>query len=62
MSQMNYEYCDGVTHTIKQGDTLYEISRKYNVALALLLRANPYVDVFNQIGRASCRERVFDIV
>ena len=41
MSQMNYEYCDGVTHTIKQGDTLYEISRKYNVALALLLRANP---------------------
>lgn len=55
MSQMNYEYCDGVTHTIKQGDTLYEISRKYNVALALLLRANPYVDVFNlQVGDTIC--------
>lgn len=52
---MNYEYCDGVTHTIKQGDTLYEISRKYNVALALLLRANPYVDVFNlQVGDTIC--------
>lgn len=52
---MNYEYCDGVTHTIKKGDTLYEISRKYNVALALLLRANPYVDVFNlQVGDTIC--------
>ena len=52
---MNYEYCDGVTHTVKKGDTLYEISRKYNVALALLLRANPYVDVFNlQVGDTIC--------
>ena len=52
---MNYEYCEGVTHTIKKGDTLYEISRKYNVALALLLRANPYVDVFNlQVGDTIC--------
>lgn len=52
---MNYEYCDGITYTIKKGDTLYEISRKHNVALALLLRANPYIDVFNlQIGDTIC--------
>lgn len=52
---MNYEYCDGFTHTIKKGDTLYEISRKHNVPLALLLRANPYVDVFNlQVGDTIC--------
>ena len=52
---MNYEFCDGVTHTIKKGDTLYEISRKYRVPLALLLRANPYVDVFNlQVGETIC--------
>ena len=52
---MNYEYCDGVTHTIKKGDTLYEISRKYHVALGMLLRANPYVDVFNlQPGDTIC--------
>lgn len=52
---MNYEFCDGVTHTIKKGDTLYEISRKYNVPLAILLRANPYVDVFNlQVGDTVC--------
>lgn len=48
---MNYEYCDGITHTIKKGDTLYEISREHKVPLSMLLRANPYVDVFNlQVG------------
>jgi LysM repeat protein len=55
MNQMNFEYCDGITHTVKKGDTLYEISRKHNVPLALLLRANPYVDVFNlQVGDTVC--------
>lgn len=52
---MNYEYCNGYTHTIKEGDTLYEISKMHNVPLALLLRANPYVDVFNlQVGDTIC--------
>lgn len=52
---MNYEYCDGITHTIKKGDTLYEISREHNVPLSMLLRANPYVDVFNlQVGDTIC--------
>ncbi len=58
---MNYEFCNGYTYTIKQGDTLYEISRRLEVPLALILRANPYVDVFNlQIGDTLCipaRER-----
>ena len=44
---MNYEYCDGVTHAIKQGETLYSLSRQYKVPLAILLRANPYIDVYN---------------
>lgn len=52
---MNYEYCDGITHTIKKGDTLYEISREHKVPLSMLLRANPYVDVFNlQVGDTIC--------
>ncbi len=52
---MNYEYCDGMTYTIKKGDSLYEISRRHNVALGLLLRANPFVDVFNlQVGDTIC--------
>jgi len=55
MDFMNYEFCDGVTHTVKKGDTLYEISRMHNVPLAMLLRANPYVDVFNlQVGDTIC--------
>ncbi len=44
---MNYEYCNGITHTIKQGETLYSLSRYYKVPLAILLRANPYIDVYN---------------
>lgn len=52
---MNYEYCNGMTHTIKQGDTLYSISRMHKVPLGILLRANPYVDVYNlQIGDTIC--------
>lgn len=52
---MNYEYCDGITHTIRKGDTLYEISREHHVPLSMLLRANPYVDVFNlQVGDTIC--------
>ena len=52
---MNYEYCNGFTYTIRKGDTLYEISRRHKVPLAMLLRANPFVDVFNlQIGDTLC--------
>jgi len=52
---MNYEYCDGMTHTVKQGETLYSLSRQHNVPLAILLRANPYIDVYNlQVGDTIC--------
>ncbi|MBO5483853.1 MAG: LysM peptidoglycan-binding domain-containing protein [Lachnospiraceae bacterium] len=49
------EYCDGMMVAVKQGDTLYSISMKYKIPLALLLRANPYVDVYNlQVGETIC--------
>ena len=52
---MNYEYCEGKVHVIEAGDTLYQLSRKYNVPLALILRANPISDVYNlQIGDEIC--------
>lgn len=44
---MKSRYCNGFVHVVKSGDTLYLISRKYRVPLALILRANPYVDVYN---------------
>ena len=52
---MNYDYCNGRVHNIEKGDTLYNLSRRYRVPLARLLRANPYVDVYNlQIGDTIC--------
>lgn len=49
------EYCNGMMYAVKNGDTLYSISMKYNIPLALLLRANPYVDVYNlQAGETIC--------
>ena len=52
---MNFEYCEGKMHVIKEGDTLYQLSRQHNVPLALILRANPFVDVYNlQVGDEIC--------
>lgn len=52
---MNRRYCNGMVHVIKQGETLYQLSRRYRVPLALILRANPYVDVYNlQVGQEIC--------
>ncbi|MCM1244135.1 MAG: LysM domain-containing protein [Roseburia sp.] len=52
---MNKRYCNGMVHVIKQGETLYQLSRRYRVPLALILRANPYVDVYNlQVGQEIC--------
>lgn len=52
---MNQRYCNGMIHVIKQGDNLYQLSRRYRVPLALILRANPYVDVYNlQPGQEIC--------
>ena len=52
---MDTRYCNGQIHVVKQGDSLYQISRMHHVPLALILRANPYVDVYNlQIGQEIC--------
>lgn len=52
---MNQRFCNGMIHVIKQGENLYQLSRKYRVPLALILRANPYVDVYNlQPGQEIC--------
>ncbi len=52
---MNSREYNCISHVIRQGDTLYSISREYNVPLTLLFRVNPYVDVYNlQIGDELC--------
>lgn len=50
-----FDYCNGIVHSVKKGDTLYTLSRQYDIPLALLLRANPYVDIYNmQVGDEIC--------
>lgn len=61
VTNMNYDYCSGRLHTIQEGDTLYKISGMYQVPLALILRANPYVDIYNlQPGEKLCIPGGFD--
>lgn len=51
--------CRGTVYTVKEGDTLYLISRKFRVPLAFILKANPMVDIYNlQIGQQICVPRV----
>lgn len=43
---MSY-YCNGFMYTVQLGDTLYGISRKFNVSIADLINANPDVNIYN---------------
>ena len=55
---MNQRFCNGMIHVIRSGDNLYQLSRRYRVPLALILRANPYVDVYNlRPGQEICSQR-----
>ena len=52
---MNFDYCEGKVHVVKEGDSLYKICKMYDVPLALVMRANPYVDVYNlKVGSEIC--------
>ena len=47
--------CNGIVHTIRRGDTLYLLSRYYNVTINEIMRANANVNVYNlQIGDQIC--------
>lgn len=47
--------CSGQMHTIKEGDTLYKISRMHDVPLGELLEANRNINIYNlQVGDKIC--------
>ena len=47
--------CRGQIYKVQKGDTLYSISRKYNLKVRDLMRANPFVNVYQlQIGEELC--------
>lgn len=50
-----YGRCEGILHEIKERDTLYRLSRFYQVSLDELIEKNPNVDVYNlKIGDKLC--------
>lgn len=52
---VNGRPCKGVAHTVKKGDTLYKISRTYDVKVADLIWMNPGVRIYNlQVGDKIC--------
>lgn len=52
---MNFREYTCSRYEIKQGDTLYSISRENNIVLPLILRLNPFVDIYNlQVGDELC--------
>ncbi|WP_075720267.1 LysM peptidoglycan-binding domain-containing protein [Roseburia sp. 499] len=47
--------CRGMVHVIENGDTLYNLGKKYHVSVTQLMFANPYVNVYNlQVGDELC--------
>ncbi|MBQ8185153.1 MAG: LysM peptidoglycan-binding domain-containing protein [Lachnospiraceae bacterium] len=52
------EPCRGFLHVVEDGDTLYWLSKRYEVPLSSILLANPYVNVYNlQKGDEICIPR-----
>ena len=44
-----------INYVIQQGDTLYSLSRLFNVPLDLIMNANPYINVYNlQVDEVIC--------
>ena len=47
--------CRGLLYKVESGDTLYSISRKYDLKVRDLMQANPFVNVYNlQVGEELC--------
>jgi LysM repeat protein len=46
-------YC--INYVVQKGDTLYSISRHFNIGLAAIMAANPLINVYNlMIGEVMC--------
>ncbi|MBQ3513603.1 MAG: LysM peptidoglycan-binding domain-containing protein [Lachnospiraceae bacterium] len=57
MDYANYR-CTGRIYVVKKGDSLYKIAKENGVTVNELMRANPYVNVYNmQIGEEICIPR-----
>lgn len=47
--------CPGIIYKVESGDTLYSISRKYDLRVRDIMSANPFVNVYHlQVGDELC--------
>lgn len=57
MDYANYR-CSGRIYVVKKGDSLYKIAKENGITVNELMRANPYVNVYNmQVGEEICIPR-----
>lgn len=55
--------CIGFVHVIEKGDSLYKLGKKYGVKVAILMFANPYINIYNlQIGDELCIPKIRPII
>ncbi len=51
----NCRTCNGIVHKVKKGDTLYLLSRYYNVSVSDIIRENRAVNPYNlMVGDTLC--------
>lgn len=47
--------CNGTIYVVKEGDTIYKISKKFGIQVDDVMRNNPKMNIFNlQIGKTIC--------
>lgn len=52
---MYFNNMNCLMHIIQRGDTLYSISRRYDIPISTIFRANPFVEIYNlQVGEELC--------
>ncbi|MDO4318757.1 MAG: LysM peptidoglycan-binding domain-containing protein [Lachnospiraceae bacterium] len=50
-----FSQCNGIVYVVQPGDTLYEIGRRFQVPVSVLLAANPGIEIPNlPIGHRLC--------
>lgn len=63
---MRFDDCDGFLYVVQENDTLYGISRRFEIPLAWLINANEDDDIYNlYVGKRICipnRDPMVDII
>lgn len=55
MTEQNAIHCNGTIYVVKQGDTLYNIAKKYALNINVVMQNNPFLNVFDlKVGDEVC--------